>query len=78
MAGTMTEVEKEKWTKLEVSMESGLDGRNNHAVLHHLRAMDPVSMESGLDGRNNCRADRRRDQRCCVSMESGLDGRNNP
>ena len=61
-----------------VSMESGLEGRNNydeqlsdHSVRLH------VSMESGLEGRNNCvvcgfPARGRR-----VSMESGLEGRNN-
>ena len=62
-----------------VSMESGLDGRNNLVVLHSARLRVHVSMESGLDGRNNWRealtfmgitsVD--------VSMESGLDGRNN-
>ena len=37
-----------------VSMESGLDGRNNYALADlHVDDTDGVSMESGLDGRNN-------------------------
>ena len=36
-----------------VSMESGLDGRNNAGVFHPEKAAELVSMESGLDGRNN-------------------------
>ena len=61
-----------------VSMESGLDGRNNSlrrfCQCHALQ----VSMESGLDGRNNATVQQRTDQRLrVVSMESGLDGRNN-
>ena len=60
-----------------VSMESGLDGRNNRGQSHRSLPCMRVSMESGLDGRNNppcCRPSRRRRG---VSMESGLDGRNN-
>ena len=35
-------------------MESGLDGRNNHARwIRAARRAGHVSMESGLDGRNN-------------------------
>ena len=37
----------------EVSMESGLDGRNNEQILLFRRNRLEVSMESGLDGRNN-------------------------
>ena len=36
-----------------VSMESGLDGRNNPVAAAQLTAAGIVSMESGLDGRNN-------------------------
>ena len=37
-----------------VSMESGLDGRNNLVVEGtSLHEEETVSMESGLDGRNN-------------------------
>ena len=38
-----------------VSMESGLEGRNNELgrVNRHAMAIG-VSMESGLEGRNNC------------------------
>ena len=37
-----------------VSMESGLDGRNNHEPDFSGDDTNQVSMESGLDGRNNC------------------------
>ena len=37
----------------EVSMESGLDGRNNVSADGLLGLPPEVSMESGLDGRNN-------------------------
>ena len=36
-----------------VSMESGLDGRNNLRAPAQEGPPDQVSMESGLDGRNN-------------------------
>ena len=36
-----------------VSMESGLDGRNNLSALGNIGNVLLVSMESGLDGRNN-------------------------
>ena len=37
-----------------VSMESGLEGRNNPDVQRHpLLQVQDVSMESGLEGRNN-------------------------
>ena len=40
--------------KLDVSMESGLDGRNNARIAELDAAITAlVSMESGLDGRNN-------------------------
>ena len=39
---------------LTVSMESGLEGRNNLDKLHaSIRSKYDVSMESGLEGRNN-------------------------
>ena len=53
MAGTIVEVSGGLFTGGRVSMESGLDGRNNF----FLSILEPigldVSMESGLDGRNN-------------------------
>ena len=60
-----------------VSMESGLDGRNNPAASRSVSSVDWVSMESGLDGRNNQAAEGKLDDEEGVSMESGLDGRNN-
>ena len=36
-----------------VSMESGLEGRNNQDIARVLDAEGEVSMESGLEGRNN-------------------------
>ena len=36
-----------------VSMESGLDGRNNCLHILGFSGQESVSMESGLDGRNN-------------------------
>ena len=40
--------------QVQVSMESGLDGRNNHGAEKPSRPQPSgVSMESGLDGRNN-------------------------
>ena len=56
MAGTM---DKKKWEEAKshlVSMESGLDGRNNLVGFAILRKAGHVSMESGLDGRNNVEA----------------------
>ena len=54
MAGTIiTDVDGQPATEL-VSMESGLDGRNNRQVIESFNACPlRVSMESGLDGRNN-------------------------
>ena len=53
MAGTIRLGPINVRTLDSVSMESGLDGRNN--IPRNLpRAQNPlVSMESGLDGRNN-------------------------
>ena len=36
-----------------VSMKSGLEGRNNHQGLHRQLCELFVSMKSGLEGRNN-------------------------
>ena len=36
-----------------VSMESGLEGRNNDSAAAPTRPGELVSMESGLEGRNN-------------------------
>ena len=76
----------EQWGKIEdiyvgliVSMESGLDGRNN-PVRHGDSSgavLAQVSMESGLDGRNNFVHQVLEPLHQGVSMESGLDGRNN-
>ena len=60
-----------------VSMESGLDGRNNHGRGNVLAFREEVSMESGLDGRNNAYNLDEQKLHIDVSMESGLDGRNN-
>ena len=43
----------------KVSMESGLEGRNNGGWCEEIHAKHPnVSMESGLEGRNNTRRSR--------------------
>ena len=61
-----------------VSMESGLEGRNNKSRPAINHDHPPVSMESGLEGRNNVvRCLFRRHPQVHVSMESGLEGRNN-
>ena len=53
MAGTILEEHVDEAFELVVSMESGLDGRNNW-IINPLPEIGPiVSMESGLDGRNN-------------------------
>ena len=53
MAGTMKQRVIRTEVVQSVSMESGLDGRNNRWG-RCLSNVDPsVSMESGLDGRNN-------------------------
>ena len=54
MAGTIEYRLARAVSQLSVSMESGLDGRNN--TNHATTEREPphgVSMESGLDGRNN-------------------------
>ena len=62
---------------LDVSMESGLDGRNNIGLSGRVDIPQSVSMESGLDGRNNSGDGKMLASDHGVSMESGLDGRNN-
>ena len=68
---------RQRLLPLSVSMESGLDGRNNMMVQVIDAWRREVSMESGIDGRNNVRLRRRPVMSKRVSMESGLDGRNN-
>ena len=53
MAGTMKAMSRKSWFTLLVSMESGLDGRNNINLAWLVVILQAVSMESGLDGRNN-------------------------
>ena len=53
MAGTIRTSESLTEEENLVSMESGLDGRNNNQVLDIADNAGLVSMESGLDGRNN-------------------------
>ena len=60
-----------------VSMESGLEGRNNLSDGTVVEAEPVVSMESGLEGRNNTDVPQPRWMEKIVSMESGLEGRNN-
>ena len=63
---------------MAVSMESGLEGRNNVILSAYPHPLYSVSMESGLEGRNNLRLLDGTGERCDdVSMESGLEGRNN-
>ena len=62
----------------DVSMKSGLEGRNNNQLHGTVHRHALVSMKSGLEGRNN----RDIGYRCGsssdkVSMKSGLEGRNN-
>ena len=77
MAGTIRRFNAPDIHREVVSMESGLDGRNNkrHGRRHVLARR--VSMESGLDGRNNTGKYPVLEDGVIVSMESGLDGRNN-
>ena len=78
MAGTIRHVIKPTNPQINVSMESGLDGRNNKQPRTAKDVPTCVSMESGLDGRNNTNhATTEREPPHGVSMESGLDGRNN-
>ena len=53
MAGTMNNTRFAATQYLTVSMESGLDGRNNNIPGGYPFRVIFVSMESGLDGRNN-------------------------
>ena len=53
MAGTISAFNGFAQLGLRVSMESGLDGRNNPSRCHTDGVGPGVSMESGLDGRNN-------------------------
>ena len=62
---------------LQVSMKSGLEGRNNRPVLVKNVAADEVSMKSGLEGRNNAEHVYGVGVGVDVSMKSGLKGRNN-
>ena len=61
-----------------VSIESGLEGRNNWLTPAGLPVSDRVSIESGLEGRNNgAESGPGVGGNHCVSIESGLEGRNN-
>ena len=61
-----------------VSMESGLEDRNNPAVAERgVTVTAFVSMESGLEDRNNCPYQNGLHAEVLVSMESGLEDRNN-
>ena len=77
MAGTIPCASQPPGRGQVVSMESGLDGRNNTYSSRYRRCSGAVSMESGLDGRNNLRPGSTSRHPQYVSMESGLDGRNN-
>ena len=61
-----------------VSMESGLEDRNNHAHARPFWIGKRVSMESGLEDRNNLVGAPNISRVLSVSMESGLEDRNNP
>ena len=61
-----------------VSIESGLEGRNNQQRAPGVRGPNlEVSIESGLEGRNNVEWIARVGDWLVVSIESGLEGRNN-
>ena len=69
MAGTMSQVIHPWQHGHAVSMESGLDGRNNlHPHIDRVSLL-VVSMESGLDGRNNTT-----DTACYTGWHFGLNG----
>ena len=53
MAGTIQHHQASCLCHDPVSMESGLDGRNNQCRCGAASGSRVVSMESGLDGRNN-------------------------
>ena len=62
----------------QVSMKSGLEGRNNEAMGRVCSAgIGEVSMKSGLEGRNNPVLTVVVVLSVVVSMKSGLEGRNN-
>ena len=62
----------------EVSMKSGLEGRNNQVrMLWVYNTYFAVSMKSGLEGRNNRTNIKALGKKIMVSMKSGLEGRNN-
>ena len=69
MAGTMGDGSRSGGTH-NVSMESGLDGRNNGINAKVQDAKMLVSMESGLDGRNNPRPMRVLVEQCPSSQWS--------
>ena len=77
MAGTIVKLGSPPVANTSVSMESGLDGRNNDEKFFVCVDTLYVSMESGLDGRNNGDCAGYSVGAFRVSMESGLDGRNN-
>ena len=58
-------------------MKSGLEDRNNLAVLGVYGIVAGVSMKSGLEDRNNLGLNVWTGQVVCVSMKSGLEDRNN-
>ena len=60
-----------------VSMESGLEDRNNPVVQDADSWVEQVSMESGLEDRNNGTWEAVEAYQIAVSMESGLEDRNN-
>ena len=78
MAGTMRWVSFRSTGSNSVSMESGLDGRNN-ADREGVWCALPFCL-NGVRPRwpEQCRAEQPLAQVARVSMESGLDGRNNP
>ena len=62
----------------DVSMKSGLEGRNNLVGWAEDHGYYPeVSMKSGLEGRNNVEEATCNGHLSPVSMKSGLEGRNN-
>ena len=64
-------------TRYKVSMESGLEDRNNIDIGDNLPRTDVVSMESGLEDRNIAKEQPFFFLCPFVSMESGLEDRNN-
>ena len=78
MAGTMNSLKVFELIGTAVSMESGLDGRNNSR-----RTSSLIRAGTCLNGvrprwpEQSCRVGSDNDESALVSMESGLDGRNN-